>query len=397
MTDTLPLDPMGVAPLPKRARRALDAHASLQRAAALAAQAVERALVPHDLTSSQVGVLDVLAQRGPVHQQELAETLARSKAQMTAILDALERRGMVRRERRTDDRRFIRVELLPAGIELLNAAQPARGAAALETLRGLDAKQRRRLAKLTRRLARALLPEAVAAPPAEVALDVDAPTIDHPDDPTPVPASPEFDFIHRFRPAGGPLAPRVLLLLLHGTGGNEDDLLSVADLLAPGAPVLAPRGRSLEEGVPRFFRRLGEGVFDLVDLEARTVELADFIRTARDHYGVRDLPVVAVGFSNGANIAASLLLREPGLLRGALLLRAMLPFVPTTVPRLTDTIIALTNGLYDPIIPRDQPERLADLFREAGATVRLEWLPAGHQLTTTDMQIGRDLIRAVTA
>jgi phospholipase/carboxylesterase len=379
--------------LSRRARRALDAHASLQRAAALTAQAVERALAAHELTASQAGVLDTLAQRGPVHQQELAETLGRSKAQMTAILDTLEKRGAVRRERRLNDRRFVHVELMPAGIALLDAVQPDRVAAVVESLRGLDGKQRRRLAKLTRRLSRSLMPESTSAgsePAVEALSPVAESTVS-----TTMSGSPVFEFVHRFRPAASSMAPQLLLLLLHGTGGNEDDLLPLADMIAEGAAVLSPRGTSLDEGVPRFFRRLREGVFDLEDLEAKTQDLARFIAQARAHYGVAELPILAVGFSNGANIASNLLLRYPGLLRGALLLRGMLPPTPTTLPELTGTHVTLANGSYDPIVPRDQPEQLAGLLRTAGATVRLEWLPTGHQLTGTDMQLGRALVQAV--
>ncbi|MCU0635577.1 MAG: hypothetical protein MUE41_11950, partial [Gemmatimonadaceae bacterium] len=146
-----------------------------------------------------------------------------------------------------------------------------------------------------------------------------------------------------------------------------------------------------------FFRRLAEGVFDQADLEVRTHELATFLEQAREHYALGDVPIVGVGFSNGANILSSLLLRHPGLVRGALLLRAMVPFSPTTLPSLAGTTITLANGMYDPIVPREQPEQLATQLRTAGATVRLEWLPTGHQLTSTDMQLGRDLVHAVLA
>ncbi|MCU0647339.1 MAG: aminotransferase class V-fold PLP-dependent enzyme [Gemmatimonadaceae bacterium] len=388
----------------KRGRRALESYAALQRAAALAAQGVERALTAHDLTGSQIGVLEVLEQRGPVHQQELAETLARSKAQMTAILDGLEKRGFVRRERRTDDRRFIRVELLDAGIRCLALARPVKIAAVQEALRGLDGKERRKLGKLTRRLSRALKPDAPTGEATDAAAEAAAPAISSEtrtstrraetspagDDATPsstalptasasttpdVPDPSDLGFIHRFRPAATPLAPKVLLLLLHGTGGNEEDLLPLADLIAPGAAVLSPRGKSLDEGAPRFFRRLAEGVFDHADLEARTHELATFIRTARDQYGVADLPVVGVGFSNGANILSSLVLRHPGLVRGALLLRGMIPFSRARARAGGARLMAGRDFLYVPG-PTNVPDRILRAMHRAQADHRSAEFPA---------------------
>ena len=150
----------------------------------------------------------------------------------------------------------------------------------------------------------------------------------------------DLGFIHRFIPATQPGKPP--LLLLHGTGGNENDLLPLGAQLSPGAALLSPRGKVLENGMPRFFRRLAEGVFDLADLKVRTAELTDFIAAARKAYGL-DAPV-AVGFSNGANIAASLLLTRPQALRGAVLLRAMLPFEPEPLPDLAGKPVLLLSG-----------------------------------------------------
>jgi len=144
--------------------------------------------------------------------------------------------------------------------------------------------------------------------------------------------SAELGFVHRFVPGRRPGA--VPLLLLHGTGGSEDDLLSLGATLAPGAALLSPRGQVLENGMPRFFRRLAEGVFDLEDLRFRTSQLADFLVAARQEYGLGEVPPVALGFSNGANIAAALLLLHPGSLSGALLLRPMVPVVPDPLPAL---------------------------------------------------------------
>ena len=150
------------------------------------------------------------------------------------------------------------------------------------------------------------------------------------------------DFIHRYIPGTDPSAP--VLLMLHGTGGNEDDLLPLGRELAPGATLLSPRGQVLENGMPRFFRRLAEGVFDIDDLRARTASLAEFLEAAATRYGFETSRVVAVGFSNGANIAASLLVLNPGLLGGAVLFRAMVPLVPEAVTVTARTPVLLSNG-----------------------------------------------------
>jgi predicted esterase len=159
----------------------------------------------------------------------------------------------------------------------------------------------------------------------------------------------DLGFEHVFR-APAP-APAPTLLLLHGTGGNEHDLVPLADALAPGAGVLSPRGKVLERGMPRFFRRLSEGVFDLDDLRIRTRELAAFVAAAASHYGLDPTAIVAVGFSNGANIAASTLLLEPGTLAGAILFRAMVPIVPDPLPSLGGTPVFMSNGRTDSMIP----------------------------------------------
>lgn len=195
--------------------------------------------------------------------------------------------------------------------------------------------------------------------------------------------APNLGFIHRFIPATRP--GRRPLLLLHGTGGNESDLVPLGAQLSPGAALLSPRGRVLENGMPRFFRRLAEGVFDLTDLKARTAELGDFIAAARQAYGI-EAPV-AVGFSNGANIAASLLLIRPDLLRGAVLLRAMLPFEPQPLPDLAGKPILLISGSNDTLIPAPSSQRLATVLRAAGAELVYKTLPTGHNLTQNDLTI----------
>lgn len=197
--------------------------------------------------------------------------------------------------------------------------------------------------------------------------------------------SPELEgFAHRYLPADTP-GPRRVLLLLHATGGTEDDLLPLGHRLAPGAPLLSPRGRVLEGTLPRFFRRLAEGIFDQADLALRTDELARFIRAATTRYGLDPAGLVAVGYSNGANIAGSLLLRYPGLLAGAVLFRAMLPFEPARPVAIPGTPVWLGAGRRDPTVPRENIERLAKLLQDSGARVTLEWRDAGHQMNAEDV------------
>ncbi len=195
-------------------------------------------------------------------------------------------------------------------------------------------------------------------------------------------------FVHVFeRPAS---ADAPILLLLHGTGGDENDLVPFGRALAPEAGILSPRGKVLEGGMPRFFRRLAEGVFDVDDLRRRTWELADFVAGAADAYGFDRARIVAVGFSNGANIAAGLLLLRPEVLAGAILFRAMVPLVPDPVPALPATPVLVSNGRDDPFAPPAETERLVALLRSAGARVTLEWQAAGHNLTPRDVRGARD-------
>ena len=206
-------------------------------------------------------------------------------------------------------------------------------------------------------------------------------------------------FIHRYIPpaAEGELAGGTTLVLLHGTGGDEDDLLPLGRALLPGAGMISPRGKVLERGAPRFFRRLAEGVFDQEDLAHRTGELGDFIESAVKTYELESDGVVAVGFSNGANIAASLLLRRPGLLRGAVLLSPMMPFEPEHVPDLKGTSVFIGAGRADPIIPAATAERLAEFLRHAGADVTLHWEPGGHAITQREVDAARQWIEQCLA
>jgi predicted esterase len=193
----------------------------------------------------------------------------------------------------------------------------------------------------------------------------------------------DLGFEHIFQAPADSQAPT--LLLLHGTGGTEHDLISLGESLAPGAGLISPRGKVLERDMPRFFRRLAEGVFDLDDLRFRTHELAAFVAAAAELYGFDRKRVTAVGFSNGANVAASMLLLEPGALAGAVLFRAMVPIVPEPLPLLAGTPVFMANGRTDSLIPAAEAERLASLLRQAGADLTLEWQPGGHPLTRQDL------------
>ena len=203
----------------------------------------------------------------------------------------------------------------------------------------------------------------------------------------------DLGFAHRFIPAEDESG--VTLLLLHGTGGNEDDLVPLGRELASGTAILSPRGKVSERGAPRFFRRLAEGVFDHEDLVFRTHELAGFIETAARDYGFDPAGLVAVGYSNGANIAASLMLVHPGLLRAAVLFRAMVPFEPEVTPDLSGMPVYLAAGRADQIIASDNTERLAEILTEAGADVDLRWRDTGHALTYEEVGEAREWLSGV--
>jgi phospholipase/carboxylesterase len=196
---------------------------------------------------------------------------------------------------------------------------------------------------------------------------------------------PQPDFIHEFIPG---ISDRTLLLL-HGTGGNEHDLIPLGRELDSNAAFLSPRGKVLENGMPRFFRRLAEGVFDLEDLKKRTNELADFIKAAAKHYNLAADRIVAVGYSNGANIAASLLLLRPETLRAIVLFRAMVPLVPEQLPDLSSVRVWIGAGDQDPIIPASEAQRLVELLRRAGADVTIRFANASHALTEADVKTAR--------
>ena len=194
-------------------------------------------------------------------------------------------------------------------------------------------------------------------------------------------------YLHRFVPGTGTSAPP--LLLLHGTGGDENDLIPLARQISPDSSLLSPRGDVLENGQPRFFRRFAEGIFDLADVERRTHALADFIASAAPHYGFDASRLTALGFSNGANIAAALLLLRPESLAAAVLLRPMVVLMPASPPRLDGKRVLIAAGTHDPIVPPDHPARLADMLRRAGADVLLHSSAAAHGLVPADFAAAR--------
>jgi len=203
----------------------------------------------------------------------------------------------------------------------------------------------------------------------------------------------DLEFVHRYIPppqAGSPIT----LLLLHGTGGSEGDLLHLGRDLSPDAGLLSPRGRVLENGMPRFFKRLAEGVFDIEDLTAQTHALAGFVGDAASRYGFPSSGVVAVGYSNGANIAGSTLILHPEVLAGAVLLRPMVPFMPDAVPGLQGKPILILAGARDSLVPRDETERLLALLEGAGADVELKWADATHGITGDEVSAARRWLAA---
>jgi len=200
-----------------------------------------------------------------------------------------------------------------------------------------------------------------------------------------------LSFVHRYEPSARADAPT--LLLLHGTGGNEDDLLPLGRMVAPGAPLLSPRGKVLENGMPRFFRRLAEGVFDEADVRARAHDLADFVAAARERYGIA--APIALGYSNGANIAAAVMLLRPEALAGGVLLRAMAPLAKAeTTEGLAGKRVLIVSGARDPIAPPANAARLKTMLERAGAQVEHQILPGGHELSQADVTLARQWLQA---
>jgi phospholipase/carboxylesterase/glyoxalase family protein len=210
-----------------------------------------------------------------------------------------------------------------------------------------------------------------------------------------MPPTDDLGFVHKFVPARVGASLPVTLLLLHGTGGDENDLLPVGHELWPGAALLAVRGKVLENRMPRFFRRIREGVFDVEDLKFRTEELGQFIKEASETYDFSTEKLIAVGYSNGANISASLILLHPHYLAAAVLFRAMVPFTPDIVRDFRNLPIFIGAGERDPIVPRSQPEELRGIFESGGADVTLFWHRGGHELGEDDIEAAKTWLSEV--
>ena len=185
----------------------------------------------------------------------------------------------------------------------------------------------------------------------------------------------------------------ITLLLLHGTGGSEHDLVDLGRAVHPTANLLSPRGKVTENGMARYFRRLAEGVFDMEDLHRRTKELAQFVADAGVEYGFDTDKVAALGFSNGANIAASLLLGGYAVPAAAILLAPMVPFEPETPPNLKDRQVFIGAGQADGMVPTPSTERLAELLKAGGAAVTTHWHPGGHRITRDEIEAARQWLK----
>jgi phospholipase/carboxylesterase len=195
----------------------------------------------------------------------------------------------------------------------------------------------------------------------------------------------DIGFIHRFVPAEDKTSAETLVVL-HGTGGDENDLIGIGQAIAPGAAILSPRGNVLENGAPRFFKRLAEGVFDPKEVHSRGDELSRFIRAAISRYGLNPERVFALGYSNGANIASTVMFIDPELLRGAIMFRPMMVFEPDERPDLSTAGVFISAGRMDPIVPVKSVERLVELFEASRAEVTLKWQLAGHNLLPSEIR-----------
>lgn len=197
--------------------------------------------------------------------------------------------------------------------------------------------------------------------------------------------SDDLGFVHRFAPAEEPASGETLIVL-HGTGGDENDLIGIGQAVAPGAAILSPRGNVLENGAPRFFKRRAEGVFDPKEVRSRGKELAGFIRAAITRYGLDATRIYALGYSNGANIASTVMFIEPDLLQGAIMFRPMLVFEPEGKNDLSGSSVFISAGRIDPIVPVSSVERLVELFEASHAEVTLKWQLAGHNLAPSEVR-----------
>ena len=193
----------------------------------------------------------------------------------------------------------------------------------------------------------------------------------------------DLGFIHRFIPGEDSAET---LLVLHGTGGNENDLVGIGQAIAPGAAILSPRGNVLENGAPRFFRRIAEGIFDPREVRSRAEELARFIRAAVVTYGLDASRMFAFGYSNGANIASTVMLIDPATIQGSILLRPMVVYEPPEKNDLSGSSVFISAGRMDPIVPAASVEQLSEMFRSAGADVALRWQLTGHNLVPAEVR-----------
>ncbi len=200
---------------------------------------------------------------------------------------------------------------------------------------------------------------------------------------------------HLYQPATAPDLPTILAL--HGTGGNERDLLGLVHAIAPGCGVLSLRGNVSERGMPRFFRRFAEGVFDLEDVQVRAGQIAIFVTAAATHYGFAANNIYALGYSNGANIAIATLLLHPQTMRGGILLRAMATYVPPVLPNLAGKGLFLSNGEHDPLMTPEQSKALYSLLQNAGASITMAWQPAQHGLIQSDVEMAAGWFNALIA
>lgn len=198
-------------------------------------------------------------------------------------------------------------------------------------------------------------------------------------------------FTYRFVPRAG---ASETLLLLHGTGADENDLLPLGERVAPDANLLSPRGKVLENGMPRFFRRIAEGVLDVEDLKRRASELADFVAAASKEHGFDARRVTALGYSNGANAALGMLFERPDSLARAVLMRAMLAYEPPVGLDLRGKRVLLLAGAADPYSRAPTTDRLADLLAARGAQVEKSYARAGHELSNEDVTIATRWMRA---
>jgi predicted esterase len=200
----------------------------------------------------------------------------------------------------------------------------------------------------------------------------------------------ELEFKHVFLPSKVDPSTAPTLLMLHGTGGNEQDLLVLGRMIGGSeANYLSPRGKVSEFGATRFFRRLAEGVFDIDDLKFRAAELREFVLAASNRYGFDAGKIIAVGYSNGANIAGAVLMLFPTLFAGAVQLRPMIPFEPELDWTLPHTPILVSSGSLDPTVSLDHAQRWTTILSQAGADVRFHQVPSGHGLTQQDVDAAK--------